>query len=96
VRYCKTSVAQVLSNLGKYDEAETMYTECLEAKKKTLRLTHQSTLVTMNNLAGVLKNLGKYTEARAMYNDCLELQRNVLGESHPHTLVTIKNLESLG
>ena len=77
---------------GKYAEAERMYRQALELKKKVLGQEHPSTLDSMDNLALVLRRQGKYEEAERMHRQALELYTKVLGQEHPSTLDSMNNL----
>jgi hypothetical protein len=82
----------VLSEQGKYTEAETLLLQTLELKKDVLGDDHPDTLASMNNLAEVLCQQGKYTDAETLQLQTLELRKKVLGDDHPSTLARINNL----
>ena len=66
------------------NEAEPLYREALEVRRRTLGDTHLSTLISINNLASLLQGKGKLFEA-------LEGSRT-LGDTRPITLISMNNL----
>ena len=69
------NLANVLTSLGKYEEAEQIYRQTLQLMVKVLGKDHPDTLPSMNNLASVLNSLGKYEEAEQMHRqEWIELQ----------------------
>jgi tetratricopeptide (TPR) repeat protein len=61
------NLARMLSEQGKYKEAETMHQQTLELARKVPGREHPLTLKSMNNLATVLSEQGKYEEAEIMH-----------------------------
>ena len=86
------SMADMHSQSGRYEEAEELYRECLEKRKRVLGPDHPDTLMTMNNLALNYYDQEKYTEAEELYRECLESYKRVLGPDHPDTLKTMNGL----
>ncbi|KAJ9663362.1 hypothetical protein H2198_000879 [Neophaeococcomyces mojaviensis] len=84
-------LALVLSNQGKYEQAEEMHGQTLEVQKKVLGHEHPDTLTSMNNLALVLSRQGKYEQAEEMHGQTLEVQKKVLGHEHLTTLASMNN-----
>jgi tetratricopeptide (TPR) repeat protein len=82
----------VLSDQGRYEEAERMYRQTLELREKVLGLEHPETLTSMGNLGLVLSDQGRYEEAERMQRQTLELREKVLGLEHPETLASMSNL----
>ena len=74
-------LATVLSDQGKYEEAEVMHRQALALTEKVVGKEHPSTLTSMNNLAGVLIRQGKYKEAEQIHRQVLILGEKVLGRS---------------
>jgi tetratricopeptide (TPR) repeat protein len=60
------SLAMVLKDQGKYEQAEEMLRQALRLRETVLGKEHPSTLMSMNNLAGVLMDQGKYERAEEM------------------------------
>ncbi|KAJ5355121.1 uncharacterized protein N7496_012333 [Penicillium cataractarum] len=57
----------VLSNQGKYEDAEAMHRRDLEGYEQVLGCEHPYTLISVSNLSSVLDGQGKYEEAEAMH-----------------------------
>ncbi|KAF4637077.1 hypothetical protein G7Y89_g980 [Cudoniella acicularis] len=88
----RNSLAVVLDKQGKYDEAEKMHRQVLEAREQILGPEHPDTLSSINNLAVVLRSLHKFGEAEKMYQQLLEVKGQILGPKHPDTIKTMNNL----
>ena len=78
------TLASELKAQGKYDEAEPLYREALEAQRETLGDRHPSTLTSIINLGALLQNKGALAAAEPLYREALELtltltSRNKLG-----------------
>ena len=78
--------AILLEKTGRMEEAEGMYRQVLEGRRKVLGEEHVDTLMSMNRLAALLMQTGRMEEAEGMFRQVLEVRRKVLGEDHPHTL----------
>eukprot|EP00438_Fugacium_kawagutii_P004136 Skav211260 [mRNA] locus=scaffold3676:179345:186222:+ [translate_table: standard] len=88
--------AIVLQEQGKWQEAEKMHGEVLEAtKRRVLQEEYYGTLSSMNNLATVLREQGKWQEAEKMHGEVLEKRRRGLGEDHYGTLSSMNNLATV-
>jgi len=85
----------VLANEKRFGEAEKLFRETLEIKRRLLGPEHRSTLVTMGNLADVLSQEGQYKEAEQLVRQTLETERRTLGPAHSDTLVTLDSLGGL-
>ena len=85
-------LAGVLSDQGRYKEAERKHREALQLCETMLEKEHPSTLASMNNLAGVLRDQGKYEEAEIKHREALQLSETVLGKEHPNTLASMNDL----
>jgi tetratricopeptide (TPR) repeat protein len=77
---------------GRYAEAEPLYLETLETRKRVLGDDHPDTVVSMNGLAKLYQILGRYDEAEPLYLETLETRKRVLGDDHPHIALTLYNL----
>jgi tetratricopeptide (TPR) repeat protein len=77
---------------GRWREAEGLFMQVMETRKRALGVKHPSTLTAMNDLALVLDSQGKYEAAEAMNRQTLSLKETVLGREHPETLITMNNL----
>jgi len=85
----------LLSQQGKYAEAEAFARETLQLREKVLGKEHPDTLTSMNSLADWLRQQGKYDTAEPLYRETLQLREKVLGKEHPDTLKSMHDLASL-
>ncbi|KAJ9652261.1 hypothetical protein H2198_008471 [Neophaeococcomyces mojaviensis] len=90
-----SNLATVLSEQGKYEQAEEMHRQTLNLSLTVLGLEHTNTLMSMNNLATVLRKQGKYEQAEGILRQTLELRSTVLGVEHPDTLGSMNNLATV-
>ncbi|CAE6459243.1 unnamed protein product [Rhizoctonia solani] len=88
------NLASTYSDLGRYNEAEQMGLQVVNARKRLLGEDHPSTLTSMNKLASTYLNLRRYNEAEQMGIQVLNARKRVLGEDHPDTLSSINSLAS--
>jgi Tfp pilus assembly protein PilF len=75
----------VLSNQGKYEDAEAMHRRALEAQEKVLGHDYPHTFTSVDNLGIVLLSQGRYEEAEAMHRRALERCEELLGHEYPYT-----------
>ncbi|KAF2022756.1 hypothetical protein EK21DRAFT_82486, partial [Setomelanomma holmii] len=68
-----------------WKEAEELFVQVMETRKRVLGKEHPDTLTSMANLAFTLKSLSRNQEALSLIETCFQLCKNVLGEQHPHT-----------
>lgn len=86
------SLAFLLDDEGKYEEAEKYYREVVAALEKH-RATEPYNLATgKNNLATLLRRTNRLAEAEALSRDALGLSRAVPGQEHPNIAQTMDNL----
>ncbi|CAG8314098.1 unnamed protein product [Penicillium salamii] len=77
---------------GRYDEAEQLQVQVLEASKTKLGEDHPDTLLIMANLASTYRSQGQLDKAERLQVQVMEASKTTLGEDHPDTLTTIANL----
>jgi tetratricopeptide (TPR) repeat protein len=94
--------ASTLSNLaflyrsqGRYDQAEPLYQQALELRKRLLGEEHPYVATSLNNLAFLYHSQGRYAEAEPLYLQALELRKHLLGEEHPYVATSLNNLAVL-
>ncbi|KAI4869843.1 Tetratricopeptide repeat-domain-containing protein [Hypoxylon rubiginosum] len=68
------NLANTLYKQGKYNEAERIYCQVLELRRRVPGEEHLSTIATMDNLSAVFKDQGKDEEAELMYRQALALR----------------------
>ena len=74
------NLATVLSDQGKYEQAEEMHRQALELRETVLGKEHPDTLTSMNNLASVLSDQGKYEQAEEMHRQALRAEGDGVGQ----------------
>ena len=89
------TLALILQDQGKYEQAEQMNRRVLEGREKVLGPDHPDTLTSAYNLALVLKSQGKYEQAEQMYRWTLEGEEKALGPDHSGTLITVWSMATL-
>jgi tetratricopeptide (TPR) repeat protein len=82
----------LVASQSKYEEAEQIFREVLEAREGALGKEHLNTLATMSNVAAELSDQGKYEEAEQTNQGVLAMRERVLGKGHPNTTGSISNL----
>jgi Flp pilus assembly protein TadD len=90
-RHSKNTLALVLDQQGKHNEAEKLYQQTLQFMEGAPE--DPNTLDCMNNLAVLLYNQGEYDEAEKLHRQTLQLKEKVLGKEHPSTLQSMSNLD---
>ena len=88
-------LAGTYTELARYEDAERLQHEALEAQLRVLGAEHAETLGSMANLAELCFLQGRRTEAEARYREVMEIQRRALGPDHPDTLASIWALERI-
>lgn len=87
-----TVLAFVLSDMGRFDEAEATQRQALEAFRREVGERHPDTLGRMADLGTILSKAGKYAEAIAVLEASSRGMSEVLGPESPSTLVGRVNL----
>ena len=82
------NMALLLQDQGKLGEAEPLYREALDGRRRTLGDSHPDTLTSINNLESLLQAQGKLGEAEPLYREALDECRLTLGDAHADTTVT--------
>jgi hypothetical protein len=84
--------ARTLLSDGRYEEAEELFVEVMETRKRVLGDEHPDTLTSMANLAATYRNQGRWNEAEKLEVQVMETRKRVLGDEHPDTLRSMANL----
>jgi eukaryotic-like serine/threonine-protein kinase len=85
----------VYDNLGLYPQAQSLFTDAVQIRRRVLGPENPETLRSMNRMSAVLREQGHYPEAEKLERDTLDIQRRVLGPEHPDTLASISQLAAI-
>ena len=88
-------MAGLYSSQGRYEEAEPLYIQALDMRKKLLGEEHPDVATSLNNLAGLYFSQGRYEEAEPLYIQSLDMRKKLLGEEHPYTQGTQRDYQTL-
>lgn len=86
------SLALVLRNESKYDEAMKIVKQTLAEKAKTLGKDHEETLQTAHLAATITGDRGKHQEAEKLHRENYDARKKLLGEDHLDTLKSASSL----
>ncbi|KAG1657909.1 hypothetical protein FOA52_005810 [Chlamydomonas sp. UWO 241] len=89
------TLALLLHDQGKFDEAEPLLRRALAGRDEALGPTHRDTLTSVTSLALLLHDQDKLDEAEPLYRRALAGCEKALGPTHPYTLTGIHNLAYL-
>ena len=85
------NLAGLYHNQGRYDDAEPLYLQALDMRKKLLGDEHPDVASSLSNLAGLYHLQGRYDEAEPLYLQTIEISIQSLGEEHPNTQTVLIN-----
>jgi tetratricopeptide (TPR) repeat protein len=83
---------KVLSEQGKFAEAESVYRDIHAARTLSLGADHPKTLEALSDVAVVLARQREYEQAEKLARQVLAARVRVLGERHADTLTSMHNL----
>ncbi|KAI1519708.1 kinesin light chain [Pyrenophora tritici-repentis] len=84
--------ATALFSDGRYEEAEELYVQVMQTRKRVLGDEHPDMLSSMNNLAATYWNQGRWKEAEELQVQVMQTRKRVLTDEHPDTLTSMNNL----
>ncbi|KAM5527058.1 Kinesin light chain 5 [Fusarium oxysporum f. sp. phaseoli] len=73
-------------------EAEKLFMQVIETRKKALSVEHPNTLISMSSLAVTYMSQGRWKEAEGLLVQVIETQKKVIGVEHPDTLACMNTL----
>jgi len=85
----------VYDNLGLYTQAQSLFTNAIDIRRRVLGPQNPETLKSISRLSGTLREQGKYGDAEKLERETVELQRRVLGSENPDTLASASQLASI-
>jgi tetratricopeptide (TPR) repeat protein len=80
---------------GRYDQAEPLFLQALELRKRLLGDNHPDVAQSLNNLAVLYASQGHYDQAEPLFFQALELRKLLLGDNHPSVATSLNNLALL-
>ncbi|KAF7524554.1 hypothetical protein G7054_g11381 [Neopestalotiopsis clavispora] len=89
------NVAESLTMMSKYKEAEQMHRQALEIRKQVRGPESPDTLTSMHSLALVIASQGRYQEAEQMHRHILQVREETLGPTDTETLTSMDNLANV-
>jgi tetratricopeptide (TPR) repeat protein len=89
------NLAELYRTQGRYDQAEPLYLQALELRKRLLGEDHPDVATSLNNLAELYNSQGRYDRAEPLCLQALELRKRLLGEDHPDIATSLNNLALL-
>jgi tetratricopeptide (TPR) repeat protein len=78
-----SNLAKVLSDRGKYEEAEKMHRQELAVRERVLGKEHPDTLMAIYCLAHLLASQTNFVEADTLYERAIKGYHKALGPNHP-------------
>jgi tetratricopeptide (TPR) repeat protein len=84
--------ALTLYSDGRYEEAEELFVQVMQTRKRVLGDEHSYTLTSMANLASTYRNQGRWKEAEELNVQVMQTRKRVLGDEHPDMLTSMHNL----
>jgi len=90
-----TELAIITEQLGKRDEAESLYRLSFNFSHEREGPASRHTIIAASNLGVCLMDSGKFKEAATLLEEYSRVARDTFGENHPDTLVNIANLGSV-
>lgn len=78
--------------MGRYEEAEPVFREVLELRRKIYGEEHLQYASSLNNLATLYQSLKRFKEAESFSLQTLDLRRKLLGKEHTRYATSLLNL----
>src|SRR5262249_6797897 len=81
-----TTIGLIYLNLGLYKDAEPLFEQALDERRRLLGPEHPDTLLSMHCLAAAYFHSGKLDQAENLARETLDLRRRILGAKNLFTL----------
>lgn len=91
----RNNLGVVLAKLEKHGEAEALFSELVEARRRVSGGEHPSTLLAMKHLALSRGRNGRLEEAIALVRELIAISTRSLGPEHATTLNYLRNLAAM-
>jgi tetratricopeptide (TPR) repeat protein len=92
---CLHNHARTFQIWGKPKEAEPLYLEAIDIRKKVLGKEHPDYAASLNNLAILYYNMGNYEKAEPLYLEAKTIFEKAPGKEHPDYAWSLNNLANL-
>lgn len=89
------NLAQLLTILGRLDEAEPLHQRALDIRERLLGPDYPSTAESLNNFAFLLLNKGENSEAEPLFRRAIAIDEQTLGPDHPNLISGLNNLATV-
>jgi CHAT domain-containing protein/Tfp pilus assembly protein PilF len=86
------NMAGVWLDYGKLDEAELLYREALDVRRRLFKGNHTELAAGIHNLAGLLRTQGKLAEAEVLFRESLAMYEQLFMGDHPMKALSLVSL----
>jgi CHAT domain-containing protein/tetratricopeptide (TPR) repeat protein len=91
----KNNIARVLTEAGRYAEAEKIYLECAEDRAEVLGKNHPDYATTLSDIANLYRRLGKFDLAFDYQEKALRIREEALGSDNFMISYSLENMGAL-
>ena len=88
-------LALLYDSQGRYNDAEPLYLQSLDIRKRQLGNDHPDVAQSLNNLAQLYYSQGQYNDAEPLYLQSLDIKKRQLGNDYPDVATSLNNLALL-
>ena len=78
--------------IGEYEQALTLFEECLAMRQKSLGMEHADTINSLFNIGTLYCDIGAFEKGLPFLEECLRLREEILGQNHFDTGMSYNNL----
>ncbi|PPJ61468.1 tetratricopeptide repeat protein, partial [Cuspidothrix issatschenkoi] len=89
------NLAGLYDSQGRYNDAEPLYLQSLDIRKRQVGNDHPDVATSLNNLALLYKSQGRFNDAELLYLQSLDIRKRQLGNDHPDVATSLDNLALL-
>ncbi|MFK7900016.1 MAG: tetratricopeptide repeat protein [Cyclobacteriaceae bacterium] len=95
--YAKAITRQgiLLQKVGKYNQAEPLFSKSLNIYRIKFGNTHPDYATSLNNLASLYAAMGRYNDAEQAYKQTISINESVYGKTHIEYANSLNNLANL-
>jgi tetratricopeptide (TPR) repeat protein/CHAT domain-containing protein len=92
---CIDNLANAFHDLAKFAEAETLYRETLDMRRRLFKGDHRKVAESLNNLALLYSDQRKFASAEPLLREALEMRKRLFSGDHADVALNINNLANL-